>query len=89
VLEADERYASCLSVVDGKLLLFPVRSDQGPYLWLTCPLVLSRFNRDCKALQPRMDAALAPPDVVDPGPEEIVGPQSLGDRVHLEELAYS
>jgi CRISPR-associated protein Cmr4 len=88
-LETDERYASCLSVFDAKLLLFPVRSDQGPYLWLTCPFVLSRFNRDCKALQPGMDAALAPPDVVDPGAEEIVGPQELGKRVHLEELAYS
>lgn len=88
-LDTDERYASCLSVFDAKLLLFPVRSDKGPYLWLTCPFVLARFNRDIKAFYPGLNGALSPPGTAEPGADELVGPRSLGDRVHLEEFAYS
>ena len=87
--DTEERYASCLSVFDAKLLLFPVRSDQGPYLWLTCPFALSRFARDMNAFRPGLDGAFSPPGTPEPGGDELVGPQSLGNRVHLEEFAYS
>jgi len=35
---------------DGKVLLFPVKSVKGVFAWITCPLVLERFERDteCK-----------------------------------------
>jgi len=88
-IDTDERYASCLSVFDAKLLLFPVRSDQGPYLWLTCPFVLSRFNQDTKAFLPGLIGALSPPIVTEePDGDKLVGPQSLGNRLHLEEFVY-
>jgi CRISPR-associated protein Cmr4 len=86
--EPDERYASCLSVFDARLLLFPVRSDQGPYLWLTCPLALSRFARDATAFRSGQDGSLSPPTFSEPNAEELVGPESLGDLMHLEEFAY-
>ncbi|MFW5739023.1 MAG: type III-B CRISPR module RAMP protein Cmr4 [Myxococcota bacterium] len=35
-----------LSIGDARLLLFPVRSSAAPFLWLTCPAVLSRLRRD-------------------------------------------
>ncbi|WP_231475335.1 type III-B CRISPR module RAMP protein Cmr4 [Persephonella sp. KM09-Lau-8] len=31
---------------DGKILLFPVKSVKGVFAWITCPLVLERFQRD-------------------------------------------
>jgi len=31
---------------DGKILLFPVKSVKGVFAWITCPLVLERFERD-------------------------------------------
>ena len=35
-----------LSIGDARLLLFPVRSSAAPFLWLTCPAVISRLRRD-------------------------------------------
>ena len=35
-----------VSVGDARLLLFPVRSSVAPFLWITCPAVLSRLRRD-------------------------------------------
>lgn len=86
--DTDERYASCLSVFDAKLLLFPVRSDQGPFLWLTCPLALSRFTRDLQVFSPALDQSLSPATMKDPGVDKLVGPESLGNCVYLEEFAY-
>jgi len=44
--EGDEPSAGCVSVVDAKLLLFPVRSSRGVFHWVTCPFVLDRYRRD-------------------------------------------
>ena len=50
--ETDEghKYGGCLSFSDARLLLFPVRSLQGVFGWVTCPLVLERFKRDMSLL---------------------------------------
>ena len=42
---ASER-AGSISVGDAKILLFPVRSLKGVFAYVTCPMVLERFNRD-------------------------------------------
>jgi CRISPR-associated protein Cmr4 len=39
-------HAGALSPGDGRILLFPIRSLAGVFAWITCPLVLSRFQRD-------------------------------------------
>ena len=44
--ENGPRHAGCVAVHDARLLLFPVRSDRAPFLWITCPAVLSRFSRE-------------------------------------------
>lgn len=47
-LEQDEnatRHAGCVAIHDAHLLLFPVRSEVAPFLWITCPAVLRRFSR--------------------------------------------
>lgn len=43
-------HAGALVFSDQRLLLFPVRSLQGTFAWVTCPLVLERFRRDCLEL---------------------------------------
>ena len=35
-----------VSISDARLLFFPVRSNLAPYVWITCPGVLKRFNTD-------------------------------------------
>jgi len=43
-------YASCISITDAKILLYPVRSVKGVFAWITCPFVLKRFKEDLKAI---------------------------------------
>jgi len=44
-------YASCISITDAKILLYPVRSVKGVFAWITCPFVLKRFKEDLKAIR--------------------------------------
>lgn len=72
--------AGSLLIGEGKLLAFPVRSAKGCWAWLTCPLALKRFARDCgKATNG--DFAL------EPGNEEVYAPNKLqvGGSVVFEE----
>jgi len=39
-------HGGCIAPSDARLLLFPVRSVQGVFAWMTCPLALARFARD-------------------------------------------
>jgi len=43
-------FASCISITDAKILLYPVRSVKGVFAWITCPFVLKRFKEDLKAI---------------------------------------
>jgi CRISPR-associated protein Cmr4 len=43
---ARERGAGALMVSDARLLLLPVRSLNAPFVWITCPYAIERFNRD-------------------------------------------
>ena len=48
--DGSEQYASCISITDAKILLYPVRSVKGVFAWITCPLVLKRFKEDLKSV---------------------------------------
>lgn len=39
-------YAGSLSVSDAKILAYPMRSNVSPFVWITCPTVLSRLKKD-------------------------------------------
>jgi len=43
-------FASCISITDAKILLYPVRSLKGVFAWITCPFVIKRFKEDLKAV---------------------------------------
>ena len=38
--------AASLGFTDARILLFPVKSVKGVFVWITCPTVLSRFMRE-------------------------------------------
>lgn len=64
--QADEVFGTTgepgpLSLGDARILLFPVRSTVAPFLWVTCPGVISRARRDLKRTV-GLDIA-APPSV--------------------------
>lgn len=41
-----ELHAGALTFTDARLLAFPVRSLEGVFVWVTCPWILARLNRD-------------------------------------------
>ncbi|GAB4375323.1 MAG: type III-B CRISPR module RAMP protein Cmr4 [Calditrichia bacterium] len=41
-----QSFASAISITDGRILLFPVKSLKGTFAYITCPFVLNRFKRD-------------------------------------------
>jgi CRISPR-associated protein Cmr4 len=43
-------FASCISITDAKILLYPVRSVKGVFAWITFPFVLKRFKEDLNAV---------------------------------------
>lgn len=43
--------AGCIAFTDARLLLFPVKSMKGVFVWLTCPQVLSKFAADMGVAQ--------------------------------------
>lgn len=39
-------FAGALSVSDARLLCLPIRSWSGTFAWVTCPMILQRYQRD-------------------------------------------
>lgn len=85
--QEEERYAGCVFVHDARLLLFPVRSDRGLFLWITCPEALRRFSREAELFLPG-GASWAAPGLAEPADGEALAPAVLGSPLHLEELAF-
>ena len=48
--DGSEQYASCISITDAKILLYPVRSVRGIFAWISCPLVLKKFKEDLRSV---------------------------------------
>lgn len=44
--EKGDEHGGALAPTDARLLLFPVRSLEGIFVWVTCPMVVQRFVRD-------------------------------------------
>ncbi|MBN1800548.1 MAG: type III-B CRISPR module RAMP protein Cmr4 [Candidatus Lokiarchaeota archaeon] len=81
----DNDRASSLSLTDGRLLLFPVKSVKNVFAWITCPLVLKNFQEDISLCNGSVKMPSVPVD------EKIVPHKSgllIGDKVLLDEYAF-
>ena len=47
----DKKRPGIVAFSDAKLFAFPVRSNKAPFVWITCPLAIERFNRDLEFLE--------------------------------------
>ncbi len=81
-----ELAAGCVSVLDARLLFFPVRSSAGVFHWLTCPFVLERYRRDREYFLGAAPTEI--PDLPDPLPGEASYAGSGPDRLFLEEFPF-
>ena len=43
-------YAGAIAVGDGRLLALPVRSWTGTFAWVSCPMILRRYQRDMQSI---------------------------------------
>jgi CRISPR-associated protein Cmr4 len=50
-------YAGAISISDAKILAFPMRSSIAPFVWITCPAVLKRLNKDLSLSEKNFEAA--------------------------------
>lgn len=46
--EEGDAHAGAISFTDAKILCFPVKSLKGVFVWITCPMILTRFIEDMK-----------------------------------------
>ena len=90
--EGDEKknnaQAGAISLSDARLLLFPVRSLRGVFAWVTCPLVLKRYNQELKLYCPDQPLLPIPETKTAAGEAIIVNPRETQKQVVLEEYTY-
>lgn len=85
--------AGKILIGDSKLLAFPIRSAKGCFAWITCPMVLARFDRDTFS---RFSASVSDPGegkvFVAPGSDVVLSRTVQGTEekdVVFEEYALS
>lgn len=72
-----------IAVSDAKILAFPIRSSKSPFVWITCPAVLQRLERDLE-LTGKSESL----EIPTPEDEEAIlihGNISSGDEILLED----
>ncbi len=81
-LAAPGAQAGAISLSDAKLLAFPVRSNCAPFVWVTCPSVLARLQRDLKLCSQSRNVPVVTPmdqDGYVPIHDAVSGPLVLED----------
>jgi len=85
--------AGAISVSDARLLAFPVRSNVAPFVWVTCPGILTRLNRDLKLCLIKNGGNNISLELKDKYPKDANGYITLAGNIDgnvvLEDLAVS
>ena len=53
---SDKGAASEMAISDARILFFPVKSAKGIFAWVTCPMVIKRFEQDCQIVEKEITA---------------------------------
>jgi len=93
-LKGNTEYSGCLAFTDARLLLFPVKSMKGVFVWLTCKQVLNKFASDMAIAGveiPHLDAVKnidVPAGKAQAASMEALIKHTDGQSVVLEEYAF-
>lgn len=71
---------------DARLLFLPVRCLSDAYKWVTCPVILKRFMRDCA--RAGVPCAMSDMTVTDPGKSKYFGKGADNSWLGLEEREF-
>jgi len=92
----EEPSAGAVTLTDARVLLFPVRSMRRVFVWITCPFVLERFNREAEAYRDSYGVEAPALPVPEPGcvssADMLVGPggeRNDKGRLVLAEYTFS
>jgi CRISPR-associated protein Cmr4 len=85
----DSGHAGSLCVGDVRILAFPMRSNVAPFVWITCPAVLKRVNRDLAMAGKDLLDLAALSSVTEKNALWCGGSFREGDRVLLEDMEVS
>jgi CRISPR-associated protein Cmr4 len=84
--KAGDLHGGALAPTDARILLFPVRSLQGIFVWMTCPFVLTRLARDLSLAKQN---ASIPDFQVNDGKARVSRQSGLENPLVLEDEEYS
>lgn len=84
--QGENVYASAVSVSDAKILLFPVKSGKGVFIYLTCPNVIKRFERDLKVINRNYSSGIN--DIKDVLISENCSDLLINDTLIIEEFSF-
>lgn len=85
----DNLAAGAIAFTEGRLIAFPIRSLNRPFLHVTCPLIIERLDRDLRAIG--MENILPDNFKVsspDAGKIHVADPILAGKTLILEDLVY-
>lgn len=81
--DSNNAASGALIVGEGRLVAFPVRSAKNAFAWVTCPLALARYKRDC-GLDFEVPSALEEHDCL-----AVKNVLANNERVVLEEYCFT
>ncbi|AMQ22325.1 type III-B CRISPR module RAMP protein Cmr4 [Geobacillus sp. JS12] len=81
--------ASAIALSDARVLLFPVKSLRGVFAWITCPLVIERWNQEMSVHQQSIGKEVRLLPVPAPNTVSSDRLMAVNGRIVLEEYAFS
>ena len=90
----NNEFSGCVALTDARILLFPVKSMKGVFVWITCPQVLNRLESDLTIAgsQTLFQHLSAVSNLSDTDGSALVSNKNkvaFGENIILEEFAFS
>lgn len=81
---ANDGHAGAVALTDARLLAFPVRSNVAPFVWVTCPALVTRLHQDLALAQSEIKV---PKQLAVPPEQACVVLGEAPETVVLEDMA--
>ncbi len=87
--ENGDTHAGALGFTDARILLFPVKSMQGIFAWITCPKALKQFEKDLTLCENIVFDWVTPSDSTLPAVPVNCQLMIKNDKIILEEYTFN
>ena len=87
--EKIKQKAGVVAFSDAKLFAFPVRSNVAPFVWVTCPSVIKRFNTDLEFYGKKQEELLKEKIVSGDNAFSLLGEVGQNQKIILEDAVIN